>query len=366
MAGRRHRRGVADPLDMAIFESDDYALPGWDTLSAHKDRLWTKKQCKKYIIASHIARLWNCDDMEAVRGWVSRWEFRKTACAIPQFAQRYEEVIRFTRGGQNLPTYTYTNLAMVYAEVMLGKRVNWDTMTAHYLSHINVDAMDIPTHIDWNGGLMEHAIMNGLLRQGYVAAEEIPRSPRGHTGSEDSAWNVTSGGEQYGGWDSWNPQGRGGGNQYRAWGDDHHGRGVGYTDVRSTWGGREGSMDEDRYPYAWREGVDDIVCEEDFQDTRDDNYRVPQYPPFSGNAYERTERYPTSPPFRASGWDDDTRLRTRPLGDDEYRGQGGGGESSRDINRDDQNIQGYHNWQGSTSTGGSSQAWDPWPYYHNP
>src|SRR5579875_136256 len=157
----------------------------------------------------------------------------------------------------------------------------------------------------------------------------------------------------------------GGGNQYREWDDDNQGRGARYTDVRSTWGGREGSIDEDRYPYAWREGVDDTVHEEDFQDTRDDNYGVPQYPPFSGNVYDRTEQYPTSPPFRASGWDDDTRLRTRPLGDDEYRGQGGGGESSHDINRDGHNIQGYPNWQGSTSTGSSSRAWNPWPYYHN-
>jgi len=146
-------------------------LPGWDTLRPHMDRLWTLKQCKKYITASHIARLWNCDDMDAIQGWVARWEFRKTACAVPEFAQRYEEVIRFTRGGQNLPTCTYSNLSMVYAEVMLGKRVNWNTMTAHHRSHILVDTMDIPTNVDWNGGLMEHAITNGLLRQGYVATE---------------------------------------------------------------------------------------------------------------------------------------------------------------------------------------------------
>ena len=171
MARRRHRRGVADPLDMVIFESDDYALRGWDMLSPHMDRLWTLKQCKKYITASHIARLWSCDDMDAIQGWVARWEFRKTACAIPQFALRYAEVIRFTRGDQNLPTCTYSNLSMVYAEVMLGKRVNWYTMTAHSRSYITVDTIDIPTDVDWNGGLMEHAITNGLLRQVYVAAE---------------------------------------------------------------------------------------------------------------------------------------------------------------------------------------------------
>ena len=171
MAGGRYRRGVADPLDMVIFESDDYALHGWDMLSPHMDRLWTLKQCKKYIKQSHIARLWNCEDMDAIRGWVDRWEFCKSACAIPQFVERYEEVIRCTRGDQRLPTCTYSNLTMVYAEVMLGKRVNWITMTAHNRANILVDMMDIPTDVDWNGGLMEHAITNGLLRQVYVAAE---------------------------------------------------------------------------------------------------------------------------------------------------------------------------------------------------
>jgi hypothetical protein len=97
---------------MVISESDEYALPGWDILSAHKDRLWTLKQYKKYITASHIARLWYCDHMDTIRGWVARWEFHMTACVIPQFALRYTEVIRFIREDQNLPTCTYSNLSM--------------------------------------------------------------------------------------------------------------------------------------------------------------------------------------------------------------------------------------------------------------
>jgi hypothetical protein len=62
----RNGRGVAAPLDMVIFESNEYALLGWDMLSPHKDRLWTLKQCKKHITGSHIARLWYCDDMDAI------------------------------------------------------------------------------------------------------------------------------------------------------------------------------------------------------------------------------------------------------------------------------------------------------------
>jgi hypothetical protein len=91
------------------------------------------------------------------------------------------------------------------------------------------------------------------------------------------------------GWESWDPQGREGGNQYRAWNDHNEGRAAQYTDVRSTWGGREGSYSEDHYPYAWRDVVDDTIHEEDFQDVHDENNHVPRYPFFYGNVYDRTE-----------------------------------------------------------------------------
>jgi hypothetical protein len=74
--------------------------------------------------------------MDTIWDWLARWEFGMIACAIPELALRYTEVIRWTRGGQDLPTYTYSNLTMVYAEVMLGKHVNWSTMTTHSCSHI--------------------------------------------------------------------------------------------------------------------------------------------------------------------------------------------------------------------------------------
>jgi hypothetical protein len=193
----RNRRGVATPLDMVIFEGDEYALLGWDMLSPHKDRLWTLNQCKKYVTGSHIARLWYCDHMDAIRGWLARWEFCMTTCAIPEFALWYTKVIWWTRGGQDLPTCTYNNLTMVYAEVMLGKRVNWSTMKAHNYSHIITKTIGIPSNVDWNGGLMHHAIANGLLRQRLVPLVEAPQSPHMHMGTEDKGWDhhFTGGGD---------------------------------------------------------------------------------------------------------------------------------------------------------------------------
>jgi hypothetical protein len=91
--------------------------------------------------------------------------------------------------------------------------VNWSTMTAHSRSHITVDTIDIPTDVDWNGGLIQHAITNKLLRQGWAPAIEPPQSLQVNTGMEDKAWDhhFTGGGQQYGCWESWDPQGRDGG-----------------------------------------------------------------------------------------------------------------------------------------------------------
>jgi hypothetical protein len=111
--------------------------------------------------------------------------------------------------------------------------------------------------------------------------------------------------------------------------------------------------------------VDDTVHEEDFQDVHDENNHVPRYPSFHGNVYDRMERYPMSPPFRTSEWDDERELRTRTLGDDINIRQDGGGNNSRKMNRDNEDIQGSHSWQGSTSTESPSRAWNPWPFNDN-
>ena len=98
-----NRRGVATPLDMVIFEGDEYTVPRWDLLNPHKDWLWTLKQCNKYITGSHITRLWYCDDMDAIQDWLAHWEFRMTTCAISELALWYTEVIWWTKGTRIFP-----------------------------------------------------------------------------------------------------------------------------------------------------------------------------------------------------------------------------------------------------------------------
>jgi hypothetical protein len=84
--------------------------------------------------------------------------------------------------------------------------------------------------------------------------------------------------------------------------------------------------------------VDDTVHEEDFQDVHDEDNHVPQYLSYHGNVYDRTEHYPMSPSFRTSEWDDERELRTWTFGDDMNIRRGGGGNSSREMNKDNQDI----------------------------
>jgi hypothetical protein len=45
---------------------------------------------------------------------------------------------------------------------------------AHSHSQIIRETIDIPLDVDWNGGLIYHAISNGLLQQGLASPAEVP------------------------------------------------------------------------------------------------------------------------------------------------------------------------------------------------
>ena len=214
---------------------------------------------------------------------------------------------------------------------------------------------------------MHHAITNGLLRQGWALPAEAPRSLQVHMGMEEKGWDHHFMGstKQYVGKESWDPQGREGGDQYRAWNDYNEGGAAQYTDMRSTWGDMEGSYDEDHYPYAWRDAVDDIVHEKDFQDVHDKNNHVPWYPSFYGNVYNRTEHYLEPSLFRSSEWDDEKGLCIQIIEDDVNIMCRHGGNSSHDMNRDNEDIHDFHSLQGSNSIESTSPAQNPWPFYNN-
>jgi hypothetical protein len=45
--------------------------------------------------------------------------------------------------------------------------------------------------------------------------------------------------------------------------------------------------------------------------------------------------------------------------------RGGGGNSGRQMNRDNEDIHDSHSWQGGISTESTLHAWNPWPFYDN-
>jgi hypothetical protein len=97
---------------------------------------------------SHIVRLWYTDDVDAMQRFVDCWEFCIIAYAVPKFALCCKEVMRWTMKEYNLPTCTYSNLAMVYVEVMLGKHINQSLVIAHSRADITKCIIDIPTNIN--------------------------------------------------------------------------------------------------------------------------------------------------------------------------------------------------------------------------
>jgi hypothetical protein len=75
-----------------------------------------------------------------------------------------------------------------------------------------------------------------------------------------------------------------------------------------------------------------------------ENNHVPRYPSFYCNVYDRTERYPKPLPFRSSEWNDERGLHTWIIGDDVNIMRGGGGNSGRKMNRDNEDIHDSHSW----------------------
>jgi hypothetical protein len=129
---------------------------------------------------------------------------------------------------------------MVYTEVMLGKRVDWTMMTTHNHSQINKQTIDIPLDVDWNMGLIYHAITNRLLQKGLAAPAKAPRSPHMDMGA-----------------------------QYTRWDDPNMERDALYMNREGTLENRTDSYREDHNPYAQTDVVDDTVTKEDFQDIND-------------------------------------------------------------------------------------------------
>jgi hypothetical protein len=81
---------------------------------------------------------------------VPRWEGPTKSCTSDHFRQRYFEI--YTTAGlpcSKLKMMNYSNMAMVWAEIVLHKDVDWHTVYGRNVSGLNRDLWMIPTN--WIG-----------------------------------------------------------------------------------------------------------------------------------------------------------------------------------------------------------------------
>ena len=149
MSGSRRRssssKGQPQELDWdAYYDENCVAEPEWqvDTTTP-----WTCTTCKKYIKMKHLAKLW--PPTQAMTS-VPRWEGPTESCTSDHFRQRYFEIHAAAGLPNSKPKMmNYSNMAMVWAEIVLHKDVDWTTVYGKNVSRLNRDLRMIPTN--WIG-----------------------------------------------------------------------------------------------------------------------------------------------------------------------------------------------------------------------
>ena len=149
MSGSRRRssssKGRSQEMDWdAYYDDNCIAEPEWqvDTTTP-----WTCTTCKQYVKMKHLAKLWPAS--QAIIS-VPRWEGPTESCVSDHFRTRYWEV----HSAAGLPCskpkiMNYSNMAMVWAEIVLHKDVDWRTVYGKNAARLNRDLRMIPTN--WMG-----------------------------------------------------------------------------------------------------------------------------------------------------------------------------------------------------------------------
>lgn len=144
-SSRRSSQGSPQELNWAEIEDPDcVAEPGWDT---DPKRSWTCTTCKKYVKMKHLAKLWPRSQAQIS---VPRWEGPTSNCASDHFRERYYEVHNAVGLPNSKPTMmNYSTMAMVWAEIVLHKDVDWRTVYGRNVETLNRSQHMIPTN--WSG-----------------------------------------------------------------------------------------------------------------------------------------------------------------------------------------------------------------------
>lgn len=138
---KKKKRGK--PQDVSWEDQQDpfcVAAPGWEDETTE---LWDCTMCKKYVKMTHLSKLW---DAEEVVKQAHRWEGKVHSCKSEHFKQRYQEVKRAVQLPDSKPKImNYSLMAMVWAEIVLQKNVDWRTVQGKNVAQLRRNQVHIDT-----------------------------------------------------------------------------------------------------------------------------------------------------------------------------------------------------------------------------
>jgi len=146
---RNKQKGAAHALHWEILDNQEIkAEDGWES---EVDDYWTFKTCKKYVKMYHIGKLWPRDCHEVN---TKNFACKPGMCNDDHFIYHGHEVWQALFGDRprSKDYFNYSLLAMVYAELILKRKVDWRTFptTARELLQIGRNQKDIPDSFDLN------------------------------------------------------------------------------------------------------------------------------------------------------------------------------------------------------------------------
>lgn len=144
---RAKPKGAKHELKWEILENESIkGESGWEF---EREEYWTSMTCKKYVKMYHIGKCW---PKQYHQVHTRSFSCNPATCHDDHFLHRAEEVwvALFGDRGKTKGYYTYTLLSMVYAEVILKRKVNWSTYptTQQYPLRIGRNQKHIPDTYD--------------------------------------------------------------------------------------------------------------------------------------------------------------------------------------------------------------------------
>lgn len=172
-------KGKAPEMDWeATDDPDCVAEEGWED---EEETPWSCTTCKRYVKMKHLMKLWP-RSQAMISG--PRREGLASSCESNHFLHRYHEVTIAVGVRNSRPEIMlYSNMAMVWAEIVLHKDVDWRTVAG-----LNVSLMDRSKHFiptTWNQASDCWPRWSNRSSNDYLGGRHQQRSPPREYGSHN-------------------------------------------------------------------------------------------------------------------------------------------------------------------------------------